>query len=446
VSAQQEWRQGWTVVISAAAGVGMAASTVYSLGALMGPLIAEFGWTRTQVTMAVSVSSVVAAASAPIVGLLIDKWGARRLALWGTVLTCSAFASLSRVSSIESYLVHWVMIALAIALCSPVVWTVGVTTRFRESRGLALSVALCGTNLAGAVSPLLTTVLIQHFGWRHAYLGVALYMFLSAFPLAVAVFYDACDLSASSARPGIAKVASVQNLKHGLTVAESLRTRNFWLIAVSFVLGGGVIVSLVVHLIPLLRDRGLSPLAAAAAASSMSVSAVFGRVSAGYYLDRIFAPRIAAAAFVLPIVACIGLLAMPGSVSWPFVAAVLFGFAMGAEYNLISFLAARYFGFKAHGMIYGLLFAAFCIGQATLPPFLGVLHQHYDSYRIALYVLIGGFFLSAALLQFLSAYPSFDAERAGGANARYEPPSAPRARGRWLRRLRASDAGVTEID
>jgi MFS family permease len=179
------------------------------------------------------------------------------------------------------------------------------------------------------------------------------------------------------------------------------------LIAISFLFGGGAIVSLLVHLIPLLEDRGLTPMVAASAASAMSVAAVLGRVAAGFCLDRIFAPRIAAASFTLPIVACVGLVAMPVNVAWPFISAVLFGFALGAEYNLVSYLSARYFGLKSYGVIYGVMFGAFSIGQATLPAIIGKIYDIEGTYRGALILLAGAFFISAGLLQFLGRYPDW---------------------------------------
>jgi hypothetical protein len=254
-------------------------------------------------------------------------------------------------------------------------------------------------------------------------------MLLSCFPLALAYFYDARDVTAGSGTTRRAEAQTTVMAETGLALVDALRTSSFWLIAISFIFGGGAIVSVMVHLIPLLTDRGLSAISAAGAASSMSIAAVVGRISAGYSLDRIFAPRIAAVFFAFPIVGCVGLIAMPVNPVWPYVSAVLFGFALGAEYNLISYLSARYFGFKAYAVIYGLLFAAFCAGQAILPPIIGIMYEFEGNYQNALEVLAGSFFVSAGILQFLRAYPDWGGEdtNSAGTTLRATPAREPTA-------------------
>jgi MFS family permease len=161
----------------------------------------------------------------------------------------------------------------------------------------------------------------------------------------------------------------------------------------------------------------------------MSIAAVVGRLSAGFFLDRIFAPRIAAAWFAPPIIACAGLVVMPANTAWPYISAVFFGFALGAEYNLISYLSARYFGFKSYGSIYGALFAVFCVGQAVLPPLIGEIHRVEGSYRTGLIVLAGSFFISAGLLQFLGRYPDWGGDRQN------QPPEKPHSKLRIASRV-----------
>ena len=113
MSVKQEWREGWGAVVSAALGVGMAAVVAYGLGAFMAPLTAEFGWTRAQIALAISITSIVAGVGAPFVGMVVDRLGARLVALAGTLFTCAAYATLSRLDgSLSSYWMHWGIIAL----------------------------------------------------------------------------------------------------------------------------------------------------------------------------------------------------------------------------------------------------------------------------------------------------------------------------------------------
>jgi MFS family permease len=409
---EKEWRNGWGVILACGMGVGMGSMAAYSLGAFMAPLQSEFGWSRAQVAIALSISSTLSGLTGPFVGFFVDRIGARKIALIGTIFVCAAFAGLSATTaSIESYWAHWGLVALGFCVASPVVWTKGVVTRFTAKQGLALSLALCGSNLAGVLAPLLAIALVLHFGWRNAYLGLAAYMLLSTFPAAYAFFYDANDLAKERSQATDASFTPVPPQVHaGLSLSQAARTAGFWLIAVSFLLAGGAIVSLLVHLIPMLEDRGLTPLVSASAASSMSVAAIVGRIGAGYCLDRVFAPRISAVSFALPTIACIGLVLMPANTVWSFISAIFFGFALGAEYNLVAYISSRYFGLKSFGVIYGVMFGIFSLGQAILPPLIGKIYDVHGSYTIALIVIGTAFFCSAALLQFLKPYPDWTAQ------------------------------------
>jgi len=408
----QEWRAGWKVVLAAAMGAGLGTTPIYSFGAFIPPLTAEFGWSRAEIATAISISAMTTGLASPFIGRMIDRWGARRWALTSAIFLCAAFASLSLVNgSVSHFLTIWMFVALGTAASSPLVWTIAVATRFDRSRGFALSLALCGTNLAGVLAAPLVTGLTQHFGWRTAYTGLALYMFLSTVPLAVMFFYDAGDLErwrhSTSSRASKAHTTGHSTDRDGMNLRQAVSDPTFWIIAISFLLGGGAIVGLIVHLIPILIERGLRPMQAAGAASLMSLAAVLGRVSAGFLLDRVFAPRLMLIAFIPPILACLDLLFLPATAIGGFVAAGFVGLALGAEANMISYLTARYFGFRSYGLVYGVLFGVFSIGSALLPPLLGEIFQRTGSYHLALFGVTACYFTSAAVLQFCGPYPAW---------------------------------------
>ena len=421
--AAKEWREGWLLVLAAMAGTGLSTSPTYAIGVFIAPLHAAFGWTRAELAAAVSITTIISSLLAPLVGRLIDRWGARRVALIGTAFFCTAFASLSMVTeSIFSFQGLSVVIAMGMMLCSPLVWSIAVATRFAANRGLALSLTLTGSNIAGAIVPPLATALIQDLGWRMAYIALAGGLFLYTFPLAAAFFYDSGDIRRKhdkSVGAAAADAAFRARAQDGLSLREAMKTATFWLMAISFPIGGGAMVSMVVHYVPLLMDRGLSPMGAASGASMMSIGAVVGRVSAGFFLDRVFAPRIAAIVFTPAILGCIGLVLLPTNFPEALIFALLFGLALGAEGNLISYLASRYFGFKSFGLVYGVQFGLFATGCGLMPILIGKLYQIGGNYQVALIFLASCYFLSATLLQFCGRYPvwrNLDEDRDDGAS------------------------------
>ena len=74
----QEWRAGWKVVLAAAMGAGLGTTPIYSFGAFIPPLTAEFGWSRAEIATAISISAMTTGLASPFIGRMIDRWGARR--------------------------------------------------------------------------------------------------------------------------------------------------------------------------------------------------------------------------------------------------------------------------------------------------------------------------------------------------------------------------------
>ena len=151
---------------------------------------------------------------------------------------------------------------------------------------------------AGAtVVPQFARGVIEAFGWRAAYAALGVLTFAVAFP-AVALFIREPEAPQDSSHVGRTLSGSP-----GLSVHESVRSSAFWLIAVSVLLVVTTINGIVGHLVPMLTDRGLNVGQATATLSAVGLSTIAGRLAAGYFLDRFFAPYVAAGLFLLPLVA-----------------------------------------------------------------------------------------------------------------------------------------------
>ena len=113
----------------------------------------------------------------------------------------------------------------------------------------------------------------------------------------------------------------------------------------------------------------------------------------------------------LPALSCFILSAGSPSIAAAYFATVLIGFAAGAEFDIIAFLASRYFGLKDYNKIYSLLYAAFAIGAAVAPPLYGMAHDNFGNYNAVFMVSAGLFILGSVILLFLGRYPGFSAEK-----------------------------------
>jgi MFS family permease len=165
-----------------------------------------------------------------------------------------------------------------------------------------------------------------------------------------------------------------------------------------------------IHLAPMLKDRGMTPAAAAFAASVMGAAGMVGRLGTGYLLDLLPADRVPTLAFSL-VAAGIFLLFAGATGPTSYLAATLIGFGYGAESATIPYLVSRYFGLRSFGEIYSYLFITVPLGGALGPVLMGAGFDRTGSYRSVL-LLCGVATMAAALMMLrLSSYPVFTSKR-----------------------------------
>jgi cyanate permease len=189
----------------------------------------------------------------------------------------------------------------------------------------------------------------------------------------------------------------------GLSSREAYHTGTFWLMAGAAFLVSASFAGCLIHLVPLLTDRGLSAQSAALATSLGSGGALLGRVEAGYLLDRFFAPYLAVGFFCGSALGTF--LLWSGAVgSVAFVAAVLVGLGQGAELDILPYAVSRYFGLRAFGEIYGYTFAAVSLGAGVGPLLMGVGFDATGSYGLVLGTFVVATLTAAGLMTGLGPY------------------------------------------
>ena len=134
------------------------------------------------------------------------------------------------------------------------------------------------------------------------------------------------------------------------------------------------------------------------------VAIVFGRILAGWFLDRFWGPYVAMCFFILPMIG-IALFASGAGGFVPFVAALLSGLGIGAEIDMMAFFISRYFGLKAFGKIYGLMFAIFTAGTTIGPAISGLSFDRFHSYGPILIAFEVALAITCLLFVRLGPYP-----------------------------------------
>lgn len=400
---KSEWRSFWSLPFAAALGYSTSVIHVYSIGPYIGPLQQEFGWSRAQISLGLTVASFISAIFCIPIGMLVDRVGPRRIGLAGVLVMSASFALLGTATGgTANWVALWTVIAFGTLFVQATVWTSAVASRFETSRGLAFAITLSGASVSATVFPILATWLIGAHGWRAAFAGMAGIWAALVFPLLFLFFRGSRD-TGHEARGAAAPSAALA----GVTLSQGLRSPTLYKLLLASALFTFTAIGALVHFVPILTDRGAAPLAAAGIASLIGIFSIIGRLGTGFLLDRFPAHLVGAAAFLLPILASALLLwdgANPLSQS---VAAAVLGLTVGSEVDVIAYLAARHFGLKAFGALYGALIMALSLGTSFGPLAAGAVFDRYGSYSPFLTLAIA--LMAASALALATLGPTRDA-------------------------------------
>ncbi|EJL22054.1 MFS transporter [Novosphingobium sp. AP12] len=354
-SARSEFGGGWLTVLAAALaiGVGMMGVGFYSLGLFVAPLQAEFGWTRAQVSGAATFQQLGIFLSAPLVGRLADRVGSRTIAIASYIATPLAFLALAQTGpSLTAWYALWLLVSLAGCGTTPAIWARVVSLRFDHHRGLALGLMLMGTGMAAMLAPALLGPFIAAHGWRAGLTALAAIVAAIGIPVSVL-----------TGRGEPASGLTGQARDRG-RIEINLATGRIALIG--FLLGV-IVAALIVHLVPMLIDRGVAPAQAARMAALVGMAVLVARLAVGWLFDRFHAPRVACLLLTSPIIAC-AILWMQGPA---IPAALMLGLAAGAEVDMLAYFTSRYAALENYGATYGLVLGLFSLGAAFGPPLFG---------------------------------------------------------------------------
>ena len=410
-SKYQEFSYAWRVVIASAVGIGLGLSPipVYTLGVFALPLAQEFGWGIDKVMLALPVLTICALLMAPLVGLLVDKVGVRKVAI--TSVLAFSFSLMMHAANPGSYtyfLAMWVVVAICGIGTLPITWTRAINHWFHDCRGLALGSALVATGLFGIVAKLYVAGLIDAYGWRTAFVGLGFLPLLIALPVAWFLFRDVDDPAVPKDKlPEMVTDAS-NHLAQGHTVKAAFLDWRFWLLCVCFVVISFGVGGTIPNMENLMGSKGFERGDAILLASLIGYSVMVGRIAGGYLIDRFWAPLIALGLLILPAISCYLLIQPSYTFAVAAFAVLLIGLAAGAEQDLMAFLVARYFGMKSYGVVYGCMYGAFALGAGMGPYIFGRAFAQSGTYdNMIMYAGIG-FVCGSIPLLLLGKYRYFN--------------------------------------
>ena len=404
---------GWWIVAATFA-LGSVAGAVYFLGfsAFFLPLEKEFQVPRATLSLVVGLASLEGAILGPLQGMLIDRFGPRRIMVVGITLVGLGYILISTAHSIALFFLYYIpfiAIGMSTGITTAPIVTVG--NWFVRKRGMALAIAMSGFGLGGVLVTG-TNHLIEALGWRGAAVVIGFIVMGIGYPVTILMrrrpeeHGQRPDGDRDAAATLAAETAHPHRLREtDFTVKEAVRTRSFWLLAIAEAFRMFVISGVGAHFIPAMVDKGFS--------SSMGASllAVFGfltfpaRLFFGFLSDRFPKHIMAASLFILSAGAMV-LFAMAGGLGLVVLFVVLYAFAWGGGGGFMMLaIRGEYFGRKKFATITGLGSTVSLAGSISGPVFAGLVYDLTDSYRLA-FIAFAGAMAIAAVFMYLARRPA----------------------------------------
>ena len=374
---------GWWIVAAAFINLFFTTGMVfYGFPVFYPSFTTSLGFTRAQVTQGFLLGFLVAGVPFGLLaGAIIDRIGTRRVILFGSGFVGLPLIFMSRITRLWQYELLCILIVLGYTLAGPIANQVLVTQWFSALRGRAMGYAYLGLGLGGVIAPASANYLIRAFGWRQAF-GIAGCLTLLVL-LPVNLFIVRSTPSDLGLLPdGVALAPHVEVHEPSTGIWAAIRARDFWLLLIGATLVIGAINAVIQHIIFFLMDRGYSRPEAAHLLSALLAASLGGRVLVGYIVDR-FQKKNTMAFFYLLIGCSIPILFLANRPLAAWVFAVIFGFAVGADYMLIPLVTAERFGMASLGKLLAVLIMGYSVGQWIAPWLTGRLFDVYHNYHLA---------------------------------------------------------------
>jgi MFS transporter, OFA family, oxalate/formate antiporter len=347
----------------------------------------EFGWSRAMVSGASSLAFLVMGVGGVVAGTLNDRVGPRIVLTVSGASLGLGYLLMSRLETPwQLYLLYGLFVG--IGFCTHDVITLSTVARwFIVRRGMMSGIVKVGTGAGQLVVPLVATGLIAAFGWRNAYLFiggaslaalVAVAQVMKRDPLGIGLLPDGETHTVRYSGP---------SQDAGIPLGAVVRTLPFWNLCIAEFAIFFCLLTIVVHIVPHALDQGLKPAVAAAVLSTIGGVSMLGRIGMGTANDTIGGKRSLTICFTI-LIASLAWLLVADKAWMLFVFAVIYGFAHGGLFTVMSPTLAELFGTGSHGTLFGIILFCGTIGGATGPLLTGYIFDLSGSYHVAFIVLI----------------------------------------------------------
>ncbi len=381
----------WAIALAATVMILSIVPFFHSMTAWFVVLERQFGWNRTQLSLAFSLSRVEGGIMGPLEGLLIDKLGARRMVIIGTTILGGGFLLFGQVRELWHFYLAFLVMSLGGGLGTWLPMMTVLNSWWVRRRATSMSWVLVGYRLGVVVLvPLLTWAIDENqFGWKAGATGIGVVILLAAYPISQAVrnrpedYGELPDGVSETPAPRLAggtEPAAAIVDERSFTWQEAIRTKPFWLMSVGHACCTTVVVTIMVHLGPMLVDRGFSLQTVGFVISMYTAIGIGSTLVGGHIGDRI---PIRQAIFGFSIMQSLGVIVLLAAHTLPavFLFAIFMGLGEGRG-SLTTAIRGVYFGRKSFASIMGMSMVPMNVLLLIAPLFAGFMFDQTGSYTV----------------------------------------------------------------
>ncbi len=391
---------GWWIVTASFVTFGIAVGVpYYNLPFFYDYFQKSFHWDLQQITLGFPIAAVLTLWVGP---LLIPRFSPRKLILAGTALTAVAFFGFSAMKgAIGIYFLFYFIYTVGYIFSGPIPHQILVSHWFEKQRGRAMGIVYVGVGLFGGLGSFFVRSITDAYNFRIALIAVGALMFL-AWPLGLFLLKDRPAEIGQFADGALHPSPDLKLPAHSFR--HLLRSGPFWLLLIGSICSIGSIGSINMHMKLVFRDAGFHNqrvLDATWTTASVVIlwSSIVGRLGIGYLADIFSKKRVMTATYFIVAATILLLLGVsPAHPAMLYVFALVFGFAMGADYMLIPLIAAEEFGVNTLARAMAIILPANTIGQTWCPYLVSTLREHYGSYVVPMAVVFGIAMLGAVAI------------------------------------------------
>ena len=383
------WHIAWIVFLSGGLTIGM---TQYAFGSFAEPMETQFGWSRTEFNAALSFAFISGLLS-PLVGRLMDRYGVRPIVVVSVALISAGFF----LRPLISELWHWYFFHALVFAGMPGATVLAsgkvVGMWFPVTRGRMMGVVTAGNNFGGLTMVPLAALVLAIAGWEWTYLTFGTIMALVAVAALLIIRDRQEDVEAEARRTGRLNMltgAARSVARTGLTLRQTLKTRNFYLVTLGLTAASFTYQGILTQIVPHLENEGFSTTAAAAALTLVAAMGIGSKLSFGRLSESISARRAAVISVALQAIG-VGMMIAPGGSAMLWAGVFVFGLGYGGLGAMIVLSVSEAFGLYAFGAIMGMVNLVMITSMVGGPLLTGALYDATGSYDAPFAIIIGIF-------------------------------------------------------